>query len=189
MLAEKIRNRESGIILYGIVPPKKETAPERVEEIAKLQMERISNLPIDGLILYDIQDEASRTSEKRPFPFMETLDCFDYSRNQLKALDMPKIIYRAAGKYSKEALTGFMQEASDTMNMTVFVGASSKEQPVTMSMREAYALLFSEEGTLRDRVELAAGRFAEKPEVMEIVNFIRAESDRAICMPRSERAA
>lgn len=57
------------------------------------------------------------------------------------------------------------------------------------SMREAYALLFSEEGTLRDRVELAAGRFAEKPEVMEIVNFIRAESDRAICMPRSERAA
>ena len=140
MLAEKIRNRESGIILYGIVPPKKETAPERVEEIAKLQMERISNLPIDGLILYDIQDEASRTSEKRPFPFMETLDCFDYSRNQLKALDMPKIIYRAAGKYSKEALTGFMQEASDTMNMTVFVGASSKEQPVTMSMREAYAL-------------------------------------------------
>lgn len=57
------------------------------------------------------------------------------------------------------------------------------------SMREAYAFLFSEEGTLRDRVETAAGRFADKPDVMEIVNFIRSESDRAICMPRSERAA
>lgn len=57
------------------------------------------------------------------------------------------------------------------------------------AMREAYALLFSEEGTLRDRVETAAERYVGKPEVMEIVNFIRSESDRAICMPRSERAA
>ena len=57
------------------------------------------------------------------------------------------------------------------------------------AMREAYTLLFSEEGTLRDRVETAAERYAGKPEVMEIVNFIRSESDRAICMPRSERTA
>ncbi len=56
------------------------------------------------------------------------------------------------------------------------------------SMREAYNLLFAEGGTLRDRVESVAGRFAGKPEVMEIVDFIRAEADRAICMPRSGTA-
>jgi UDP-N-acetylglucosamine acyltransferase len=56
------------------------------------------------------------------------------------------------------------------------------------AMREAYAYLFGAEGTLRDRVERAAERYAGSPEVMEIVNFIRAESDRAICMPRSERS-
>lgn len=56
------------------------------------------------------------------------------------------------------------------------------------SMREAYNLLFAEGGTLRDRVEAVAGRFAGKPEVMEIVDFIRAEADRAICMPRSGTA-
>ena len=57
------------------------------------------------------------------------------------------------------------------------------------AMREAYAILFAETGTLRDRVEEVAGRFGDKEEVMDIINFIRAESDRAICMPRQERAA
>lgn len=56
------------------------------------------------------------------------------------------------------------------------------------SMREAYGVLFSDVGTLRDRVSAAAEKFADQSEVMEIVDFIRAESDRAICMPRHERA-
>tara|TARA_R110000868_G_scaffold111242_10_gene300576 strand:+ start:331 stop:1311 length:981 start_codon:yes stop_codon:yes gene_type:complete len=140
MLTEKIRNRESGIVLYGIVPPKKGTDPERIVEIAKLQMQRLQSLPIDGLVLYDIQDEASRTSARRPFPFIETLDCFDYSRHQLAALDLPKIIYRAAGKYSREELSRFLNQASATNNMTVFVGAASKDQSVSMTMSEAYDL-------------------------------------------------
>lgn len=140
MLANKIRNRESGIVLYGIVPPKKGTDPQRVEEIAALQKERLNNLPIDGLILYDIQDEAARTAEKRPFPYIQTLDAFDYSRQQLGGLDVPKVIYRAAGKYSEADLTRFLQDADADNNMTVFVGAASREQPVTMSMDEAYAL-------------------------------------------------
>lgn len=61
----------------------------------------------------------------------------------------------------------------------------SREQMQTM--REAYNLLFSGEGILRDRVSVAAEKFAEKSEVMEIVDFIRAEADRAICMPRADR--
>ncbi|MEP2828171.1 acyl-ACP--UDP-N-acetylglucosamine O-acyltransferase [Parvibaculum sp.] len=63
----------------------------------------------------------------------------------------------------------------------------SREQ--MLSMREAYNLMFSSEGTLRERVALAAEKFADKSEVMEIVDFIRAEADRAICMPRPDRAA
>lgn len=55
------------------------------------------------------------------------------------------------------------------------------------AMRDAYAALFADEGTLRDRLVPVADRFASEPTVMEIVDFIRAESDRAICMPRSDR--
>jgi hypothetical protein len=83
MLVEKIKNRESGIVLYGIVPPKKATSSEQIEEISSRQIQRLQSLKIDGLILYDIQDEKSRTSEARPFHFTETLDSFAYSQEHL----------------------------------------------------------------------------------------------------------
>lgn len=126
--------------MYGIVPPKVDTSPERVREISELQMSRLAGKNIDGMVLYDIQDESSRTSVERPFPFMETLDSFAYSRDYLSELKVPKIIYRSVGKYSEEALSDFINATDVDKEMTVFVGASSKDQNVTMSMREAYAL-------------------------------------------------
>ena len=83
MLVEKIKNREGGIVLYGITPPKKGTAAEKINEIAARQIQRLRSTKVDGLILYDIQDEKSRTPEQRPFPFIETLDAFDYSEEYL----------------------------------------------------------------------------------------------------------
>ena len=51
-------------------------------------------------------------------------------------------------------------------------------------MRGAYRMLFAEEGTLQERLEDVAQRFASTPEVMEIVEFVRAESARPLCLPR-----
>ena len=140
MLVDKIKNRESGIVLYGITPPKKGTPAEKIEGISSRQIERLQSLNLDGLVLYDIQDEVSRTTDERPFPFMETIDAFEYSEKYLKSLDIPKVIYRAVGKYSEQELNSFLQEASSTNNMTVFVGAASKSQEVTLSISDAYKL-------------------------------------------------
>ncbi len=140
MLVDKIKNRESGIMVYGITPPKKGTSLEKIEEISERQIERLQSLKIDGLILYDIQDEKSRTSEERPFPFMETLDSFAYSEKYLRPLTIPKIIYRSVGKYSPAELSQFLTSASPDENLTVFVGASSKSQEITMFMNDAYKL-------------------------------------------------
>ena len=140
MLIDKIKNRESGIILYGITPPKKGTDAEKIAEISQKQIERLQNQPVDGLILYDIQDEKSRTEVERPFPFMETLDGYTYSEQYLKGLNMPKIVYRAAGKYPKDELSDFITTASPEEYLTVFVGAAAKDQAVTLSLNEAYAL-------------------------------------------------
>jgi len=140
MLVDKIKNRESGIIFYGITPPKKGTKNEDIAAISSRQIERIQALDIDGLVLYDIQDEKSRTSLERPFPFMETLDAFSYSEEYLRPLSLPKIIYRSVGKYTEAELSQFLNSASSTDNMTVFVGAASKSQQVTLSMKEAYQL-------------------------------------------------
>lgn len=51
-------------------------------------------------------------------------------------------------------------------------------------LRAAYRLLFAEEGTFQERLEDAAEIYAERPEVMEILDFIRAEGSRPLCMPR-----
>ncbi len=140
MLVQKIKNKESGIVLYGITPPKKGTEQTRVAEISALQIERLASLNIDGLVLYDIQDEKSRTEVKRPFPFIETLDAFTYSQDYLAPLKVPKVIYRAVGKYSEAQLSQFLTQASSTENLTVFVGAASKDQSVSMNMNGAYEL-------------------------------------------------
>ena len=140
MLVDRIKNRESGIILYGITPPKKGTSLEKLEEISSRQMQRLQSLNIDGLILYDIQDEKSRTSDERPFPFMETLDSFSYSEEYLRSLPIPKIIYRSVGKYSQSELSQFLMNASVKNNLAVFVGASSKSQRIILSMNDAYKL-------------------------------------------------
>lgn len=140
MLIEKIKNRESGIVLYGITPPKKGTSEEKIAEISARQVERLQTQKVDGLVLYDIQDEKSRTAQERPFPFMETLDCYDYSQQYLTNLKIPKIIYRAVGKYSKTELANFLTEADPKENLTIFVGAASKSQEVTLSINDAYKI-------------------------------------------------
>jgi UDP-N-acetylglucosamine acyltransferase len=51
-------------------------------------------------------------------------------------------------------------------------------------LRNAYQLLFSPDGTFLDRVEAAAVRFKEVAPVTDVVDFIRADSSRALCQPK-----
>ena len=57
------------------------------------------------------------------------------------------------------------------------------------SLRNAYRLLFAPEGVLSERVKDVAELFKENAAVMEIVEFISADSSRAICQPKTENAA
>jgi UDP-N-acetylglucosamine acyltransferase len=54
------------------------------------------------------------------------------------------------------------------------------------TLRAAYRLLFAEEGTFQERVDDTAAAYADSPEVMEIIDFIRAEDGRPITMPARE---
>lgn len=54
------------------------------------------------------------------------------------------------------------------------------------SLRNAYRLLFADEGTLQERLDDVAEDFAASAEVMEIVEFIRSGGTRPFCMPRPE---
>ena len=57
------------------------------------------------------------------------------------------------------------------------------------TLRNAYRLLFAQEGTMAERLEDVAELFHDNRAVMEIVDFIRTESQRSICQPTLEDAA
>lgn len=53
-------------------------------------------------------------------------------------------------------------------------------------LRSAYRLLFANEGTFHERVDDVARVFAGAEQVMEIIDFIRADANRPLCQPRSD---
>ncbi len=140
MFLDRIKSRKSGILLYGITPPKDQTAPERVLEIAQKTLERLQQLDIDALVVYDVQDESARTDEERPFPFLKALDPFEFSRDHLHTLNLPKIIYRPAGKFTKEELVNWVDELVSYNFLPVFVGVPAPDFVPITTLNEAYEI-------------------------------------------------
>jgi hypothetical protein len=140
MFLEKIKSSASGVLLYGITPPKADTPAERVAEIAKKTMERLADLDIDALVVYDVQDESARTQEERPFPFINALDPLVFAADFLGSLTIPKIIYRPAGKFSGEELSDWLETLHNHRFYPVFVGVPAPDYPVKTSLPEAYKI-------------------------------------------------
>jgi hypothetical protein len=140
MLKDRIVNKESGFLLYGLTPPKINSEEDKIRIIADKQVERLKGLEIDGLVLYDIQDESSRTDSSRPFPFMPTLTPDYYSDKYLKDLKIPKIIYKSVGKYTADDFKSWINHNSDNIDFSVFVGSPSKNQVSSLSLNDAYKI-------------------------------------------------
>ncbi len=140
MLKDKIVNKESGILLYGLTPPKQNTEEEKIKLIASKQINRLKNLDIDGLVLYDIQDESSRTDAPRPFPFLQTLDPDYYSNKYLSELKVPTIIYKSVGKYKIDEFKNWINKNEANIDCSVFVGSPSKNQYSSLSLNDAYKI-------------------------------------------------
>ena len=68
-LAQRIEARGSEFLLFALTPPRVTVSSQRAEEIANLTRQRLASLHLDGLVLYDIDDESDRNSAERPFPF------------------------------------------------------------------------------------------------------------------------
>jgi hypothetical protein len=135
---DRILKKESGLLFYGLTPPKIITSEEKIKIIAEKQIERLKGLNIDALVLYDIQDESSRTDFPRPFPFMPTLSPDYYSETYLDQLNIPKIIYKSVGKFTSDEFRCWVNQKQDLIECSVFVGNPSKQQASRLSLSEAY---------------------------------------------------
>ena len=75
-LQRRIAAREGDFLLFALTPPRASTSAQEAQETADITVERLRRLKIDGLILYDIEDEPDRTGQERPCPFLPTRPTF-----------------------------------------------------------------------------------------------------------------
>ncbi|RIQ28602.1 5,10-methylenetetrahydrofolate reductase [Jiangella rhizosphaerae] len=127
-------------MFFSLVPPRLATSPDEAQRIADVTLQRLEPVDLDGLILYDIDDESDRNPEQRPFPFLPTMDPADYARKNLAKWELPVLVYRAIGKYPENELRSWLGGLDSDRLLSVFVGASSRDKTVATSLRRAYAL-------------------------------------------------
>src|SRR4030095_13971936 len=141
-LADKLLSRKSGICLYGFAPPKQATPMDQLEAIVAQHVARLRSLPVDGLIIYDIQDETERISTERPFPFLPTLSPEIYAHQHLACLAAPKIVYRCVNRDTPDEFVRWLENANTAVpsRISVFVGAPSNRSRGGLSLMNAYAL-------------------------------------------------
>jgi hypothetical protein len=135
-----IADRSGEFLIFAVTPPRLTTGPEQTRQIAEVTLERLRSVGIDGLVLYDIDDESDRNPDERPFPFLPTMDPAEYLARDLAGLDVPAIVYRAVSKHPEDGLRSWLRDQDPARALSVFVGASSRGKAGATSLSRAYEL-------------------------------------------------
>lgn len=132
-----------GVYFIGTTPPKSDTPIEQVEAIAEKLLNRVSDIDYDGLIVYDIQDENSRTKKPRPFPFKTTHDPRLYASLLNKKSQRPVITYKSVVQSNAEAFNQWADEAWQDYGLKdiVLVGSPSSKNALSLPLAQAYKTL------------------------------------------------
>lgn len=138
---DRIADRSGEFLLFALTPPRATSAGDRAQEIADTTLARLRSLDLDGLILYDIADEAARNPTERPFPFMPTLDPAAFLADNLTDFAAPVIVYRAVGKYPAAELRTWSTMQDPSRVATVLVGAASGGTETKTTLTEAQTLV------------------------------------------------
>jgi len=164
-LLDRIERREAGVVLYGLSPPKRETTAEELQVIASRQVARIAALPVDGVIVYDLQDESARTGEARPFPFLPTVDPSSWARDYLAPLSVPRIVYHCTHGDTPTGFIDWLERLrGQPAALAVLVGAPSARVHGSLPLDEAYALVRAHAPDVRLGGIAIAERHARRPD-------------------------
>ena len=107
-LKSRLLDPAQAVLLYGTTPPREGTAPVGVEAAADKLAARLQGLPLDGVVVYDIQDETGRSGAPRPFPFVGTVDPRSYAALLQQRIARPAIVYKALGSMDEPAWNAWL---------------------------------------------------------------------------------
>lgn len=121
-------------LLYGTTPPRLGTPSAEVAAAADKLAARLAGLPLDAVVVYDIQDETGRTAQPRPFPFVGTVDPRSYARLLVERCGKPAITYKSLGALDEAAWRAWLDDSADTRFLSV-VGrpTSGVRYPLSLS--------------------------------------------------------
>ncbi|MGK7905798.1 MAG: hypothetical protein AB4040_01015 [Synechococcus sp.] len=128
-LKSKLLDTNRGLYLYGTTPPRQGLVPEELIKIGEKLTTRLSNLNLDAINVYDIQDEEGRTQGERPFPFLPLADSRAYAQILKNLSGIEVINYKCVVHYPKDNFSAWLDRAwqqFDLRYLTLVGGSSSK---------------------------------------------------------------
>lgn len=140
-LRSRLLARDGFVLLYGTTPPRSGSPAELIEGAAQKLAERVRQLPLDGFVVYDLQDESARTAAPRPFPFTPTVDSRGYAKLLDELTGRAAICYKCIGRMTE---TDWWHWLGDThggyaLELLSLVGRpSSRGAAYAMSLAQAY---------------------------------------------------
>jgi hypothetical protein len=112
VLKDKLLDPANPVLLYGTTPPRAGSDGGAVETAAAKLAARLAPLPLDGVVVYDIQDEAGRTEVPRPFAFAGTVDPRGYSALLAARTGKSTITYKCVGGLDAAGWQAWLDEAA-----------------------------------------------------------------------------
>jgi len=103
LLKEALLDPRKALRLYGTTPPRAGSSEQVVRNAAQKLALRVAALPLDGVVVYDIQDESGRTANPRPFAFTGTIDPRAYSKLLREQTGKPAITYKCVGAHDESS--------------------------------------------------------------------------------------
>jgi hypothetical protein len=140
-LAARLLDAGQPLFLYGTTPPRAGATPEQVFTAAEKLGERLRGLPVDGVVVYDIQDESGRTSQPRPFPFAATVDPRSYSSLLGDRTGLATFTYTALGMLDEPGGRGWLDDSAQRgVRLVSVVGRPTSGVRYALSLSRALRL-------------------------------------------------
>lgn len=137
-LRARLLDAGQSVFLYGTTPPRIGSSPEQVLGAAEKLGERLRGLPVDGVVVYDIQDESGRSAQPRPFPFVGTVDPRTYSSLLRERTGLACITYKALGALDEAAWRAWLVESAQAdLRLVSVVGRPTSGVRYVLSLSRA----------------------------------------------------
>jgi hypothetical protein len=111
-LTQRLRDPGGLVYLYGTTPPRSGTTDDGVRAVADKLAVRLRDLPVDAVVVYDIQDESGRTQLARPFTFTRTIDPRRYALVIAARAATPTITYKGLGDIDEAGWLAWLDETA-----------------------------------------------------------------------------